>query len=45
MMGIARELLHLCAWAQLGVLTRIFLGKLFGAACGITGAGGCWQAC
>lgn len=38
-MGLALDLLHLCAWAQLGTLTRVYLGKLFGAACGITGAG------
>lgn len=32
-METARTVLHLCAWAQLGVITRIYLGRLLGGAC------------
>lgn len=32
-MHLLLELLHLAAWAQAGVVVRIYLGKLFGAAC------------
>ena len=32
MMDLFFILVHLCSWAQLGTLTRIYLGQLFGAA-------------
>lgn len=32
--ALARELLHLCAWAQAGVISRVYIGRLFGSACG-----------
>lgn len=34
MHALALTLLHLWAWAQLGILARVYLGKLFGGACG-----------
>lgn len=38
----ALTLLHLCAWAQVGTVVRIYIGKLFGGACDAPDYTGRW---
>ncbi|KAL6754990.1 hypothetical protein V8C86DRAFT_271040 [Haematococcus lacustris] len=42
---VARNVLHLAAWAQVGVLLRYYVGKLLGEACGSPAGSNGWVPC